>query len=46
MLPMLFHGGWDTIALALTFWALVFLLPLVVLFFLVRTILRRTRKSR
>jgi len=44
----LLHGGWDTIAFALLFWAVVFGAPIVAVGFLIRfAYLRfvRTRKE-
>jgi NADH:ubiquinone oxidoreductase subunit H len=44
MLLLLFHGGWDTIALALLYWAVIIGLPLLVIFILVRAVVRRVRR--
>jgi len=44
MLLLLFHGGWDTIALALLYWAVIIGLPLLVIFIVVRAVVRRVRR--
>lgn len=41
MLLMFFHGGRDTIAVALLYWAIIFGVPL---FLVVRAIVRRARR--